>query len=170
MLNIKEILIATCVSLLVGLLFGAIPVWKYQANKYEKKIAEMQIVQKDALLQEQTKVIQKERQNNDLIAKLDEASIVAEQRRNNDATTIASLLRASAGRVHGATVCKANTGASSEASGPVANESSEGQLSAEFQEYLAKELQRCDEAADYANTGHEFAKAIEEQRKRLSNE
>lgn len=168
--SIQNFIIGCVIAFVCGVTSSGIAVWKYQSAKYKEKALVAERIQKDALLAETKKTMQKENENGKIKEKLDELSAKYESQRQSDANAIRSLLKSSNGRVRGATVCETPTGTSDSSSGITSTIPAEGQLSAEFQEWLVGTLEEADRAAAYAEVAHEYALKVKEQRERMQNE
>ena len=169
MFNIQNTLIAIGIALAVGGFLGSYTGYKCTKNHYVAKMAKERDIAQQEVIQSQQKLIVQERNNAQRISTLEQIKQNADKATDELYLRNIDLARKLGGlRITGA--CKATTGTPSSASSEPSGEAGYCQLSEEATGLLLAEAKRADSLADYSKECYAYAKEIEEQRKRLSNE
>lgn len=169
MVGIQNILMAAGIALLVGTIGGGYVGWHYTKNHYVTKMAKERDLAQQEIIQAQQKLIAQERSNAQSISKIEQAKINADKAVDEIYIRNSVLARKLGGlRIAGS--CQTTAGASSSSSSEPSGETGYCQLSEEATGMLLAEAKRADNLASYSEECYAYAKEIEEQRKRLSNE
>lgn len=169
MFNIQNFIIAVAIALACGSLGGGYIGYKCTKNHYVAKMAKERDIAQQEVIQSQQKLIAQERSNAQSISKIEQAKINADKA-VDELYIRNSVLARKLGGMRIAGSCQTITGASSRSSSEPTGETGYCQLSEEATGMLLAESKRADNLASYAEECYAYAKEIEEQRKRLSNE
>lgn len=169
MFNMQNFIIAVAIALACGSLGGSYIGYKCTKNHYVAKMAKERDIAQQEVIQAQQKLIAQERSNAQSISKIEQAKINADKA-VDELHIRNSVLARKLGGMRIAGSCQTTAGASSGPSSEPSGETGYCQLSEEATGMLLAESKRADNLASYAEECYAYAKQIEEQRKRLSNE
>lgn len=169
MFNIQNFIIAVAIALASGFLGGAYTGYHYTKNHYEAKMAKERDLAQQEVIQAQQKLIAQERSNAQSISKIEQAKTDADKA-VDELYIRNSVLARKLGGLRIAGSCQTASGTPSGPSSEPSGETGYCQLSEEATGMLLAESNRADNLASYAEECYAYAKEIEEQRKRMSNE
>lgn len=173
-MEIKTMLIVAAVACCAVALITGTLTYKYTSQHYELQISNEHLKQQTELANLNAKVVEKERENNEITSKLENQAIANKDKVDLLKASIAQYRSANGSLSIRASSCNSNAGIASGTATSTATGSStapEGvcQLHGEFAEILTKTFNDADTMRDNLLICQEYAKAIDKQRKEMYN-